>query len=114
MLLKPVGLIENLTEFATVSLGGSWIAGIIAVTLGMSLCVALRASHRAGFRVLMLPIVFSGMRNNYTMANLRPKIMELQERSKELDSAGDEKVCGALAMWGCGRDVHCREPWPSA
>jgi hypothetical protein len=32
------------------------------------------------------------MRNNYTMANLRPKIMELQERSKELDSAGDDKV----------------------
>ena len=32
-----MGLIENLTEFATVSLDGSWIAGIVAVTIGMLL-----------------------------------------------------------------------------
>lgn len=32
----PVGLVENLTEFCTVSLNGSWIAGIVAVTLGGS------------------------------------------------------------------------------
>ncbi len=42
--------------------------------------------------MLLLPIVFRGMRNNYTMANLRPQMTELQENAKQIDSAGDEKV----------------------
>jgi hypothetical protein len=50
----PVGLIENLTEFCTVSLGGSWIAGIVGVTLGMTL--NLQPSH---LKCVILMIVFN-------------------------------------------------------
>ena len=77
----PVGVIENLTEYAAVTCNSSWILGIAAVTFG--------------FRVLLLPIVFKGMRNNYTMANLRPEIQLHQERAKQLDAQGDEQ--GAMA-----------------
>ena len=77
----PVGIIENLTEYAAVTCNSSWILGIAAVTFG--------------FRVLLLPIVFKGMRNNYTMANLRPEIQLHQERAKQLDAQGDEQ--GAMA-----------------
>ena len=90
----PVGLIENLTEFATVSLDGSWLAGIVAVTLGARMH-ALTAVTMTGFRVLLLPVVFSGMRNNYTIANLRPQVVEIQDRARELDQAGDEKAAHA-------------------
>eukprot|EP00042_Codosiga_hollandica_P053250 m.692998 g.692998 ORF g.692998 m.692998 type:complete len:417 (-) comp58653_c0_seq5:90-1340(-) len=75
--VTPVGLVENLTELATVSCGGSWVAGIAAVTVG--------------FRLTVLPLVLKGMRNNYTMNNIRPEIMQIQEQAKALELAGDDK-----------------------
>ncbi len=71
---------------------GSWVAGIAAVTLG--------------FRVMLMPLVwqmhdpcfaysckiswqvFNGMRNNVTIANLRPQIMACQEDVRRFEAAG--------------------------
>jgi YidC/Oxa1 family membrane protein insertase len=77
-------LIENLTELATVTCGGSWFAGIVAVTLG--------------FRILLLPIVFKGMKNNYSMSNLRPQILQIQDKIKAYDAVGDDKNSQAEKM----------------